>query len=232
MAYCKSCGAYIPDGQAVCLACGFDPASEKKPETSKPKTESSAAYQANQANENNEEMRRRLEEQRRRAREQNLQWADQEKRRREEQAAREAARKEQQEKARREAEAEYARRKAEQAAQQAAQQSAQNEAPYGAAAGQGNKALAALSYLSILFLAPSIFAPQDKFARYHARQGMKLFIFGIEGLAGPGPFILCLVVKIAQGFVLFLAAEHFAAQALLFPRPGNQRDRQCQQGDP
>ena len=179
MAYCKSCGAYIPDGQAVCLACGFDPASEKKPETSKPKTESSAAYQASQASENNEEMRRRLEEQRRRAREQNLQWADQEKRRREEQAAREAARKEQQEKARREAEAEYARRKAEQAAQQAAQQSAQNDAPYGAAAGQGNKALAALSYLSILFLAPSIFAPQDKFACYHARQGMKLFIFGI-----------------------------------------------------
>ena len=24
MAYCKSCGAYIPDGQTVCLACGYD----------------------------------------------------------------------------------------------------------------------------------------------------------------------------------------------------------------
>ena len=24
MAYCKSCGAYIPDGQSACLACGYD----------------------------------------------------------------------------------------------------------------------------------------------------------------------------------------------------------------
>ena len=24
MAYCKSCGAYIPDGQTACLACGYD----------------------------------------------------------------------------------------------------------------------------------------------------------------------------------------------------------------
>ena len=176
MAYCKNCGAYIPDGQVSCLACGYDPAAEKKPETSKPKAESAAA---SQTGDSNEEMRRRLEEQRRRAREQNLQWADQEKRRREEQAAREAARKEQQEKARREAEAEYARRKAEQAAQQAAQQSSQNSAGYGASAGQGNKALAAISYLSILFAVPFFFAPDDRFARFHARQGMKLFIFGI-----------------------------------------------------
>ena len=208
MAYCKSCGAYIPDGQAVCLACGFDPASEKKPETSKPKTESSAAYQASQASENNEEMRRRLEEQRRRAREQNLQWADQEKRRREEQAAREAARKEQQEKARREAEAEYARRKAEQAAQQAAQQSAQNEAPYGAAAGQGNKALAALSYLSILFLAPSIFAPQDKFARYHARQGMKLFLAGLIGRIAGSIIGLGWLATLAQIYLAYVGIKN------------------------
>ena len=26
MSYCKKCGAYIPDGQDVCLACGFDEA--------------------------------------------------------------------------------------------------------------------------------------------------------------------------------------------------------------
>ena len=154
------------------LACGFNPEAEKKPETSKPKTEGAAAYQASDSN---EEMRRRLEEQRRRAREQNLQWADQEKRRREEQAAREAARKEQQEKARREAEEEYARRKAEQAAQQATHTAASS----GASAGEGNKALATISYLSILFAVPYFFAPNDAYARYHARQGMKLFIFGV-----------------------------------------------------
>ena len=28
MAYCKSCGAYIPDGQTACLACGYDESAE------------------------------------------------------------------------------------------------------------------------------------------------------------------------------------------------------------
>ena len=30
MAYCKKCGAYIPDGQENCLACGYDEAAERK----------------------------------------------------------------------------------------------------------------------------------------------------------------------------------------------------------
>lgn len=30
MAYCDRCGAYIPDGQKVCLACGFDPEEESR----------------------------------------------------------------------------------------------------------------------------------------------------------------------------------------------------------
>ncbi len=171
MAYCKSCGAYIPDGQDICLACGFDPEEEKKPKT--------GTGTATQTSDSNEEMRRRLEEQRKRAQEQNRQWAEQEKKRREEQAAREAARKEQQEQARREAEEEYKRRKAEQAAQQAAQQTSQSTSYYGASAGEGNKALAALSYLSVLFALPFIFTPQDEYAKYHGRQGLKLFLFGI-----------------------------------------------------
>ena len=25
MAYCVRCGAYIPEGQSICLACGYDP---------------------------------------------------------------------------------------------------------------------------------------------------------------------------------------------------------------
>ena len=49
----------------------------------------------------------------------------------------------------------------------------------GAASGEGNKALAALSYLSVLFVLPYIFTPQDRFARFHAKQGLKLFVFGI-----------------------------------------------------
>ena len=54
-----------------------------------------------------------------------------------------------------------------------------------------NKILAALSYLSVLFVLPHIFTPNDHFAKYHAKQGLKLFIFGIiadaiGGLTGFG----------------------------------------------
>ena len=45
--------------------------------------------------------------------------------------------------------------------------------------GQGNRALAAISYLSILFAIPYFLAPNDEFARFHAKQGLKLFVFGI-----------------------------------------------------
>ena len=30
MAYCDKCGAYIPDGQSKCLACGYDAEEEKR----------------------------------------------------------------------------------------------------------------------------------------------------------------------------------------------------------
>ena len=55
----------------------------------------------------------------------------------------------------------------------------------------GNTALAALSYLSALFLVPMVFARDDQFARYHAKQGLRLFLFGmladlIGGLTGIG----------------------------------------------
>ena len=188
MAYCPNCGAYIPDGQGICLACNFDLQAEEKK-----KAESAAASAAAQqsASANNEEMRRRLEEQRRRAQEQNRQWAEEQRKQREEQAAREAARKAQQEKDRQWAQQEYERRKAQQAQQNAADASQQQNYAgsghyYGSDAaggnartGEGNRALAALSYLSVLFVLPSILTPQDEYARFHARQGFKLFIFGI-----------------------------------------------------
>ena len=171
MAYCLKCGAYIPDGQTVCLACGYNPADElkKKAESKKSRTGGSA-YQYSS---NNEELRRRLEEQRKRTQEKNRQWAEQERVRREEQAAREEARKEQQERSRQWAQEEYERRQAEQYAQS-------GEGDYTVRkSGEGNKALAAISYLSILFALPYIFTPNDEYAKFHAKQGMKLFLFGI-----------------------------------------------------
>lgn len=42
-----------------------------------------------------------------------------------------------------------------------------------------NKAMAAISYLGILFLIPLLAKKDSDFAQYHAKQGMILFIFEI-----------------------------------------------------
>ena len=182
MAYCLKCGAYIPDGQSICLACGYDPAAEQKAaeEARKKANAGNQAYQYS-SSQSNQELRKRLEEQRRRTQEQNRQWAEQEKTRREEQAAREAARKEQQERDRAWAREEYERRQEEERARVSRESVRSTGSDYSrnSSVGEGNKALAALSYLSVLFALPYIFTPQDEYAKFHAKQGMKLFLFGI-----------------------------------------------------
>ena len=180
MAYCLKCGAYIPDGQSICLACGYDPAAEQKAaEEARKKADSGKAYQY-ASSQSNQELRKRLEEQRKRTQEQNRQWAEQEKARREEQASREAARREQQERDHAWAREEYERRQEEQRTRAASDHGQASQNDYaGNTAGEGNKALAALSYLSVLFALPYIFTPQDEYAKFHAKQGLKLFIFGI-----------------------------------------------------
>ncbi|MCL2632998.1 MAG: zinc-ribbon domain-containing protein [Oscillospiraceae bacterium] len=46
---------------------------------------------------------------------------------------------------------------------------------------EDNKIMAILSYIWILFLIPLLVAPQSRFARYHANQGLILFIFSCIG---------------------------------------------------
>ena len=126
--------------------------------------------------------------------EKNRQWAQQEQERRNKQ-----------EENRRWAEEEYARRQARReleeeerrkAAEARVREARAGEATRSVSGGDGqsrtgNTGLAAMSYLSILFLGPMFFAPEDEFARYHAKQGLRLFIFGaiadlIGGLTGIG----------------------------------------------
>ncbi len=155
MAYCKQCGAYIPDGLTACLACGYDENLAAKQQ---------AAAQQKTAS---ELMREKLEEQRRARQEEHRRWAEQEQ-----------ARREQQEQSRQWAEQEYARRQAErqQAARSYTYRTTMNRADPTAAA-EPNKLFAALSYLSFLFVLPYIVTPNDSFAKFHAKQGMKLFVF-------------------------------------------------------
>ncbi len=44
---------------------------------------------------------------------------------------------------------------------------------------EGNKLMAAISYIWILFLVPLLAAKDDAFARYHANQGLVLFLVSI-----------------------------------------------------
>lgn len=165
MPYCKSCGAYIPDGITACIACGFD-------ESVKP---ASAAAETQKKNEQNEDLREILERHRKLQQEKNKQWAETEKARREQQAEN-----------RRWAQEEYARRQAEREVKAEQRQSeTQDSRPktetssfeQRTTSATGNTALAALSYLSVLFVLPFFLTPQDKFARFHAKQGLRLFIF-------------------------------------------------------
>lgn len=174
MAFCKSCGAYIPDGLSACLACGFDENEKKAAAEAAQKAEQEAAEQKRIRQEQEDLARQEMERQRRLQQEKNRQWAEQEK-----------ARRERQEENRQWAREEYARRQAENEAEEfRTRQSNQSASEANGTEDRheksktGNQALAALSYLSFFFALPLIFTPEDGFATYHAKQGLRLFIFG------------------------------------------------------
>lgn len=153
MAYCKNCGAYIPDGNTKCLACGYDEAEEEK-NAAKKSYESGAAadygFSTEKIREEGERLREEIERQRRQQRDRR--WAEEE----------------------------YARRQKEKERQAESYVNRDAERDYGYGQTRSeNRTLAALSYLSILFILPHFACPDDEFAKYHARQGLVLFVFGI-----------------------------------------------------
>ena len=140
MAYCGKCGAYIPDGQTVCLACGYDGEAEKP--------QSAAAEEASRDHYysfTNEELKQRLEEQRKRQQEQSRKWAEAEKQRRE---SRQTEREEK------------------------STRTASNLTP-------NTKLFSALSYVSFLFILPMLFCDKDRKAMFHAKQGLRLFVYSL-----------------------------------------------------
>ena len=69
---------------------------------------------------------------------------------------------------------------------------------------EGNKLLAAISYIWILFLVPLLAAKDDAFARYHANQGLVLFLVSIAlGIIAIIPFIGAIISAIG-GIVTFV----------------------------
>ena len=164
MAYCDKCGAYIPDGQTVCLACGFDPKAEKESPASRSGGYADSGAAAQQ-----------------------FDWDSERQAREQERRIREEERRKKQEEYRRNAREEYDRRRTEEAR---ARQSSDPYAghPY-SAQGQANRSRAqsrsdtrlfgVLSYLSFLFVLPFVFCPDDRYARFHAKQGLILFLYSL-----------------------------------------------------
>ena len=167
MAYCKKCGAYIPDELTACLACGYDDLAEQQKGSSgaaaskKTENKSSATGNEKYKQVDSEFLRKQLEEQRKRQQENSKKWAQ----------------------------TEYAQR------QKAKEEQARNFTNTSGRSGsdvyqtirrtmqsdETGKVLAGLSYFSVLFVLPYLFRKDDEFATYHAKQGMGLFVVGIIG---------------------------------------------------
>lgn len=193
MAYCEKCGAYIPDGQSKCLACGYDEAEAQG--------SSAHAYQQQ------EDPRAQAEERRRQRQEADRKWAETEQRRRN-------------------AEAELKRRAkdAEQKVQdfvnrRTAGTDDWQESGGGrfrmSSAGDGfkpplgqSKILAALSYVSILFLIPLLFAQEDEFARFHAKQGARLFICNAIGTVIGAIFPVGWILKLLFIYLMIVGIKN------------------------
>ena len=69
---------------------------------------------------------------------------------------------------------------------------------------ESNKLVAAISYIWILFLVPLFAAKDDAFARYHANQGLVLFLVSIViGIIGLIPLVGTIIALIG-GIVTFV----------------------------
>ena len=197
MGYCTSCGAYIPDGQTRCLACGFDENAEKK-ETGSAATAAATEKAPGQERSqhkyrqfDSETLRRQLEEQRKRQQENSRKWA----------------------------ETEYAQR------QRVKEEQARNFTNTSRTSGANtnkytdtvrstvqsadlSKLMAGMSYVSALFLIPMLLAGNDSFATYHAKQGMKLFLAGLIGRIAGSLLGLGWLVTLAQIYLAYIGIQN------------------------
>ena len=203
MSYCKKCGAYIPDGQEICLACGFDEAGEKRKENS-----GSSAYayapQSEQERRNEENARRRAEQRRREQQEMNRKWAESEQRRRQQQ---EVFRRSQEEAARRSAEYDAQRATNEDGYYRIHRTDASSSANRGTSAAD-NKIYSYMSYISFLCFLPSILGVKDAKTEFHAKQGKKLFFAGLAGKIVGSIFGFGWAVELAQIALTFIGLRN------------------------
>ena len=179
MAYCKKCGAYIPDGQTACLACGYDENAEggeyayayARSGERRQDTVIDADYI--ELEEDPIEERAEVEDRRAKRQEYNKTWAELEKRRRAQE--REFRNRQQRE---RESGDEFNFRPDAFGMNYDGKKVADT---VNRAAGEvTSRVFPVLSYIGPLCFV-SLMLGKDRDSQFHARQGIKLFIGGIIG---------------------------------------------------
>ena len=196
MAYCKKCGAYIPDGQTACLACGYDESAEggeyayayARSGERRQDTVIDADYI--ELEEDPIEERAEVEDRRAKRQEYNKTWAELEKRRR----AQERAFKNRQQRER-EAGDDFNFRPDAFGMNYDGKKVADT---VNRAAGEvGSKLFSILSYLDAACFI-SLILGKDEDSRFHARQGLNLFIGAAIGKAVGSMFGMGWIVWLAQ----------------------------------
>ena len=183
MAYCNRCGAYIPDGQSKCLACGVDEAEEA---ASAARAAAAAAAKETVREKkilehmvgDDERFRQQLEENRRRQQEQSRKWAEQEQQRRQ-------AQKEYQERMNR------THSSAGSSVRESVERGFEEVSEKMEAGGWSSARLwSVLSYVSVLCLIPLLTGKGGAQANFHAKQGLRLLVFGaVADVLGKLPLV-------------------------------------------
>lgn len=204
MAFCDKCGAYIPDGQTACLACGYDEAEKAKAEQEQAAAAAAAAEKEEKEKDtgkyysfSNEELREKLEEQRRKQQEASRKWAEQEKERRQRAAGQQS----------------YTVQGGE-----TFRSSAEKAKKAAGAFAKNSKLLAALSYLSVFFVLPFIFNSDDRFSVYHAKQGAVLFLYSIVARLLKSFPIVGLVLTLFKWYCVYKGMSN-AINGIIQPLP-------------
>lgn len=176
MAYCNECGAYIPDGHTKCLACGYDE-TEAKAEQAKQAEAYEYKYEEPKRFDT-DFLKEQLEQQRRRQQENSRKWAETERTQRE-------------------------RAQKQNRAYTSSSRSTDTKKYSTPTNYSTNRILSALSYFGILFVLPYLICQNDSFARFHAKQGMILFIASIAADIVASIFGLGWVVSIAKLYFIY-----------------------------
>lgn len=145
MAYCSNCGAYIPDGETKCVACGHVVGA----------SDAAQAVQQAPGALNDDALREEYEKKQEEIKNQSEQWAQQ-------------------------AGVQHSGSSTSQNTGGTPTASKPAESGYADYRDQRrSRIFAGLSYVGIFCLLPFFFCPQDDFARFHAKQGVVLFVLSL-----------------------------------------------------